>query len=198
MAIKFGRPIESRTRLVPVEAETRAARTDQLDLATRMRRNRRAEWARRMVRENVLTTDDLIWPLFIVDGRDTARPGRLDAGGRAAHRSTRRCARPSAPPSSASPAWRCFPTPIPTLRDADGTRGAQPDNLVCRAIRAIKQAVPRDRRHVRRGARSVYQPRPGRPGARRRTSSTTRRSRCWCSRRWSRPRPAATSSRPPT
>ena len=70
MAIKYGRPIES--RLTPVTAP---ARTDtQLDLAIRLRRNRRAEWARRMVRENVLTTDDLIWPMFVVDGSRTRVP----------------------------------------------------------------------------------------------------------------------------
>src|ERR1700761_5488142 len=65
MAIKFGRPLESR-RLAPAAAET-----PRLDLAIRPRRNRRAEWARRLVRENTLTTDDLIWPLFLVDGAGT-------------------------------------------------------------------------------------------------------------------------------
>ena len=39
-----------------------------LDLTVRPRRNRKAEWARRLVRENVLTTNDLIWPLFVIDG----------------------------------------------------------------------------------------------------------------------------------
>ena len=68
MAIKYGRPIEA--RLAPVE--TRPAK--RLDLATRPRRNRKAEWARRLVRENVLTTDDLIWPLFLVDGTNTRTP----------------------------------------------------------------------------------------------------------------------------
>ena len=69
MAIKYGRPIESRLR--PVETEVRAA---PLELTTRMRRNRKSEWTRRMVREDVLTTDDLIWPLFIVDGARTRVP----------------------------------------------------------------------------------------------------------------------------
>src|SRR3954452_19246132 len=68
MAIKYGRPIEA--RLAPVE--TRPAK--RLDLTTRPRRNRKAEWARRMVRENVLTTDDLIWPLFLVDGTKARIP----------------------------------------------------------------------------------------------------------------------------
>src|ERR1700758_5777804 len=70
MAIKFGRPLE-RNRLAPVEAEHNASR---LDLTVRPRRNRRAEWARRMVREHVLTTDDLIWPLFVTDGTRLRTP----------------------------------------------------------------------------------------------------------------------------
>ena len=68
MAIKYGRPIE--TRLTPVEARPAA----RLDLATRPRRNRKAEWTRRMVAENVLTADDLIWPLFLVDGTKARIP----------------------------------------------------------------------------------------------------------------------------
>ena len=68
MAIKFGRPIESRTRFTPVETNP-AAKDKRLDLSVRMRRNRRSEWARRMVRESVLSTDDLIWPLFVSEGR---------------------------------------------------------------------------------------------------------------------------------
>ena len=60
MAIKVGRPIEMR------DAPRRqgALTSTSLDLAIRPRRNRKAEWARRLVRENVLTADDLIWPLF--------------------------------------------------------------------------------------------------------------------------------------
>ena len=61
MAIKYGRPIENKTRLVPVEADA-PARPSSLDLATRPRRNRKSEWARRMVREHALSTDDLIYP----------------------------------------------------------------------------------------------------------------------------------------
>src|ERR1700693_4318352 len=66
MAIKFGRPIEMRDA---PRRET-ALSAPSLDLAVRPRRNRKAEWARRLVRENVLTTNDLIWPFFVVDGHD--------------------------------------------------------------------------------------------------------------------------------
>ena len=70
MAIKFGRPIEMRDA---PRRQTALASTP-LDLAIRPRRNRKAEWARRLVRENVLTTDDLIWPMFVVDGHNTRTP----------------------------------------------------------------------------------------------------------------------------
>src|SRR5512134_2198986 len=70
MAIKFGRPIEMRD--TPRRQTALAAAP--LDLIIRPRRNRKAEWARRLVRENVLTTDDLIWPLFVVGGNNTRTP----------------------------------------------------------------------------------------------------------------------------
>src|SRR5437763_496206 len=70
MAIKFGRPIEMRD----APRRPTALASTPLDLAIRPRRNRKAEWARRLVRENVLTTDDLIWPMFVVDGNNTRTP----------------------------------------------------------------------------------------------------------------------------
>ena len=138
MAIKIGRPIENRTRLVPVEAQPRAER---LDLTVRPRRNRRAEWARRMVRENVLTTDDLIWPLFIVDGTRQRLPVAsmpdverlsVDEAVRAAERAAQ----------LSIPCLALFPYTDPALRDEDGNEALNPENLVCRAIRAIKKEVP--------------------------------------------------------
>ena len=68
MALKFGRPLEPTVRFSPVEAKSPGRSAPPLDLTVRHRRNRKCEWARRMVRENVLTADDLIWPLFLVDG----------------------------------------------------------------------------------------------------------------------------------
>src|SRR3974390_842141 len=70
MAIKFGRPIEMRD----VSRREGTTTAPALDLAIRPRRNRKAEWARRMVRENVLTTDDLIWPLFVTGGQNIRAP----------------------------------------------------------------------------------------------------------------------------
>src|SRR5271157_3497816 len=74
MAIKYGRPLEPTVRFSPLEARSPGRGAPPLDLTVRHRRNRRAEWARRMVREHVLTTDDLIWPLFLVDGTKVRVP----------------------------------------------------------------------------------------------------------------------------
>jgi porphobilinogen synthase len=137
MAIKFGRPLE-RSRLAPVEAE---APTERLELAIRPRRNRRAEWARRLVCENVLTTADLIWPLFLVDGTGVrtpidSMPGverlSVDQAVRAAERAAK----------LTIPCLALFPYTEPQRRDDIGSEALNPDNLVCRAVRAIKQEVP--------------------------------------------------------
>ena len=139
MAIKFGRPLESRTRFVPVDAEAPA--TNRLDLPVRLRRNRRADWARRMVRENVLTTDDLIWPIFVIDGAKTrvpvpSMPGVERLTVDQAVREAERAAKLSIP------CIALFPFTEPTLRDPDGREAVNPGNLVCRAMRAIKKEVP--------------------------------------------------------
>ena len=84
MALKYGRPIDVPPRLTPVEALPPAAADARLELTVRPRRNRKAEWARRLVRENVLTANDLIWPLFLVDGSNKRLAVELHAGHRAA------------------------------------------------------------------------------------------------------------------
>jgi porphobilinogen synthase len=137
MAIKFGRPLE-RTRLVPVETEAPA---DKLDLTIRPRRNRRAEWSRRLVRENVLTADDLIWPLFLVDGMRVrapvaSMPGVERLSVDEAVRSAEHAAKLDIP------CLALFPYTEPGRRDETGSEALNADNLVCRAIRAIKKEVP--------------------------------------------------------
>jgi porphobilinogen synthase len=140
MAIKFGRPIEPRPRLAPIEAEAPAHDPARLDLTIRPRRNRRTDWARRLVREHVLTTDDLIWPLFLTDGDAcvpvASMPGvdrlSIDQAVREAERAAR----------LEIPVIALFPYTDPGLRDEDGREALNAENLVCRATRAIKQAVP--------------------------------------------------------
>jgi len=140
MAIKFGRPIESRTRFTPVETN-HAGKDEQLDLTVRMRRNRRSEWARRMVRENVLTTDDLIWPLFVMDGTKARTP--VQSMPDVERLSVDEVAREAVRAAQLSiPCIALFPYTDPKLRDETGSEALNPDNLVCRAIRAIKKEVP--------------------------------------------------------
>jgi porphobilinogen synthase len=138
MAIKFGRPIEVRSRAQPA-AETRPA--DRLQLDARPRRNRRTEWIRRLVREHTLTPDDLIWPLFIVEGSRIRIP--VDSMPGIARLSVDEAVREADRAAALQiPAIALFPYTDPSLRDADGSEAVNPDNLVCRAIRAIKAAVP--------------------------------------------------------
>jgi porphobilinogen synthase len=140
MAIKFGRPIEARIHLTSVETGQPAS-SERLNLTVRMRRNRQNDWTRRMVRENTLTADDLIWPLFIMD-RQNARtpvpsmPGVERLSVDQAVREAERAAKLSIP------CLALFPYTNPSLRDEIGSEALKPDNLVCRTIRAIKKEVP--------------------------------------------------------
>jgi porphobilinogen synthase len=141
MAIKFGRPLERKIGFVPAAAESGEVARNPLDLTVRMRRNRRSDWARRMVREHALTTDDLIWPLFVMDGENArtpvpSMPGverlSVDQVVREAERAAK----------LTIPCIALFPYTDPSLRDETGSEALNPDNLVCRAIRAIKKEVP--------------------------------------------------------
>lgn len=139
MAIKLTRPLED--RLAPAHPKPATANPAQLDLPIRPRRNRRSEWVRRMVRENVLTTNDLIWPLFLVDGQRTRTPVSSMPGVERvtvdeAVRDAERAAKLDIP------CLALFPYTDPARRDENGTEALNPDNLVCQAIRAIKKAVP--------------------------------------------------------
>ena len=137
MAIKFGRPIEMRD----TPRRPAALSTPSLDLTVRPRRNRKSEWARRMVRENVLTTDDLIWPMFVVDGDNTRTPiasmpgvDRLTVD--QAVRDAERAAKLDIP------CIALFPYTEPGLRDEHGSEALNADNLVCQSVRAIKKEFP--------------------------------------------------------
>jgi porphobilinogen synthase len=94
-----------------------------------------------MVRENVLTTDDLIWPLFLVDGERSRIPvGSMPGVERTSIDEAVRDAERAA--KLHIPCIALFPYTDPSLRDETGAEALNPDNLVCRAIRAIKKEVP--------------------------------------------------------
>jgi porphobilinogen synthase len=138
MAIKYGRPVDIRSFRLPAEATEPA---DRLDLTVRMRRNRRSEWARRMVREHVLTADDLIWPLFVMDGENVRMPVPSMPG--VERLSVDQVLREAEHAAKLTiPCIALFPYTDPQLRDETGSEAVNPDNLVCRAIRAIKKEVP--------------------------------------------------------
>ena len=141
MAIKFGRPLERKIGFVPADADAREVKADPLDLTHRMRRNRQHDWTRRMVREHTLTTDDLIWPLFVMEGDNkreavASMPGVERLSVDQAVREAERAAKLTIP------CIALFPYTDPQLRDETGSEATNPDNLVCRAIRAIKKEVP--------------------------------------------------------
>jgi porphobilinogen synthase len=106
-----------------------------------MRRNRHDDWTRRLVAENVLTSADLLWPVFVHDGAEAkiaipSMPGvsRLSIAALAeaageAH-------------ALGIPVIALFPATPADRKTAEGGEAFNPDNIVCRAIRAVKQAVP--------------------------------------------------------
>ncbi|SFK12446.1 porphobilinogen synthase [Methylocapsa palsarum] len=118
-----------------------APQPNKLDLTQRHRRNRKTDWARRLVREHVLTVSDLIWPIFLVEGENLRQPVAsmpgverlsVDAAVRAAVEAV----------ELGIPAIALFPNTDPALRNEQASEALNPDNLVCRACRAIKAAAP--------------------------------------------------------
>jgi porphobilinogen synthase len=107
--------------------------------ATRMRRNRRDDWNRRMVAENRLSVDDLIWPVFVQEGAEARTPipslfgvDRLsietlviDVG---------------EAKSLGIPLVSIFPVVDPARKTDEAEEAYNADNLVCRAIAAVKRA----------------------------------------------------------
>ena len=109
--------------------------------ANRMRRTRQSVWSRNMVRENTLTPHDLILPLFVIDGEKrceavTSMPGvnrwSIDLLIKQAEEACK----------LGIPAVALFPNTDKALRDEAGSEAFNGNNLVCRAVRAIKKAVP--------------------------------------------------------
>nr|WP_321527150.1 porphobilinogen synthase [uncultured Cohaesibacter sp.] len=106
-----------------------------------MRRNRRADWSRRLIRENVLTVDDLIWPIFVMDGENTTEPvSSMPGVNRLTVDNAVRAAEKAA--KLGIPVIALFPYTDPALRDDDGNEALNENNLICRALRAIKKEVP--------------------------------------------------------
>ena len=109
--------------------------------AVRMRRGRSSPWMRAMLAEHRLHPSDLIWPLFICDGQSCEEPiGALPGVSRWSIDQLAERARLAA--EAGIPCLALFPNTPNELRTDDGREALNPDNLMCRAIKAIKDAVP--------------------------------------------------------
>ena len=109
--------------------------------ATRLRRNRQTDWSRRLVRENVLTPNDLIWPLFVLEG-EGQRQDIASMPGVARYSIDLLLGEVEKACHQGIPAVALFPYTDPNLRDNAGTEALNRDNLVCRAVREIKKRFP--------------------------------------------------------
>jgi porphobilinogen synthase len=102
-----------------------------------MRRLRRAAWSRALVAETHVTPADLIWPLFVRYGTDTAEP-IATMPGVFRHTVDRLPALAKEAQALGIPAIALFPYTQPERRTEDGAEALNPDNLVCRALKAIR------------------------------------------------------------
>jgi porphobilinogen synthase len=108
--------------------------------ALRLRRTRAADWSRRLHAETVLTPSDLIWPVFVTEGSDEEPIASLPGVSRWSVAGIVDRAREAR--ALGIPCLALFPNTPHHLRSERGEEAFNPDNLMCRAIRAIKDAVP--------------------------------------------------------
>ncbi len=108
---------------------------------TRLRRTRMTAWSRALHRETTLSPANLIWPLFPTEGHDVAEPVGTMPG--VARLSVDRLAGAAKEAEALGiPAVALFPHTLREKRSEDAKEALNPDNLICRAIRAIKDAAP--------------------------------------------------------
>ncbi len=111
--------------------------------ATRLRRTRASGWSRAMHRETVLTPADLIWPLFVTDGSNVEEPvTSLPGVSRWSVDGIAKRAREAV--DLGIPCIALFPNTQPEKRSDDGAEALNPDNLMCRAIKAVRDACGSD------------------------------------------------------
>lgn len=107
----------------------------------RMRRPRQSEWSRRLVRETVLTVDDLIWPLFVSDSKTARTPiDSMPSIHRLSIKETVKDAKRAQ--ELGIPAIAIFPQISPDLKSKSGSEAINPKGLVPETVRAIKKEVP--------------------------------------------------------
>ena len=114
---------------------------DEITGGRRMRRNRKADWTRRLVQENTLSVNDLIWPIFLIPGHNRreqieAMPGVDRMTADLAVREVEKAAK------LGITAIATFPNIANDMRDQTGSNILQADNLINQATRMIKAQVP--------------------------------------------------------
>jgi porphobilinogen synthase len=111
--------------------------------ATRLRRPRASAWSRALHRETVLTPADLVWPLFVTEGVGVEEPvGSLPGVSRWSLDGI--AARAKEAVALGIPCLALFPNTPANLRSDDGQEALNPDNLMCRAVKAIRDACGGD------------------------------------------------------
>lgn len=108
---------------------------------TRMRRNRMQAFSRRLVAENRLSTDDLIWPLFVIEGNKKTEMIKTMPG-IARYSIDRLIEQAQQAVELGIPAIAIFPSIDVSLKDPTGSLAADSDNLACRAVQAVKSTFP--------------------------------------------------------
>ncbi len=107
----------------------------------RLRRNRKSDWSRRLVRENHVNVDDLIWNIIVSDGKKSrdpvpSMPGierlNIDETVKAAKQAQ----------NLGIPAVALFPHINPKYKDAGGSEGLNPQGLIPEVVKAVKSAAP--------------------------------------------------------
>ncbi|KAA5540058.1 porphobilinogen synthase [Roseiconus nitratireducens] len=106
---------------------------------TRLRRLRRHDWSRRLVAESSLSVNDLIWPIFVHASTGAQSVESLPGVDRLGTDLVVTAAKRAC--DLGIPAIAVFPVTPPELKTEDGAEAINPDNLVCRTVRQIKQAV---------------------------------------------------------
>jgi len=126
-------------KLTPSKTALRSV--DEITSSRRLRRMRKADWSRRLVQEHHIRVDDLIWPIFLIEGENreedvAAMPGvkrmTVDLAVRAVERAAK----------LGIPAVATFPKIDISKKDDRGSAILDADNLINKATRAIKKAVP--------------------------------------------------------
>jgi porphobilinogen synthase len=109
--------------------------------ATRLRRNRHDAWTRRLVAEHTLSVDDLIWPIFVIEGAGQTVPVASMPG---VSRVTldRLESHVADAVALGIPAIALFPATPAEKKDAEGSESGNPENLMCSAARLLKKAFP--------------------------------------------------------